>query len=923
MNVHWRTPALTAHDSRGLAVRQVAYLRTVAADTPVSLLSRQQHDVAGRRVAQWDPRLPVANRVTLYGLSGQPLKIDSIDAGMRLTLPGLAGEALERWDARGNHWRNRFDEQLRPTTSENTTQPEHETWLYADATASAAFNLRGRLLALQDSTGLLQFDSFALAGQPLQETRRLDDHETFLTRRSYSPLGTLLEQIDAGGHRQQLRYDIAGQLRFSQLRLSSNPDWRTLLQDAQYNAAGQIIEQRTDNRVVSRWGYDPADGRLHRQSSDTGTQPALQDFEYLFDPSGNITRIIDHAFSVSHFANQRVDGERRFSYDSLYRLHSASGYDDGPLTDVPGLPQLTDPRNRLNYSQTYTYDPGNNLTELIHVRDGASHTRQMVIDPLSNRGVRWQPGDPPPDFASLFDRHGNLLALQPGQPLLWNVRDQLAQVTLVQRDDGAHDREYYRYSQGARLYKRHERHTATVSHFEEVRYLPGLEIRRRDNGEELHIISIAAGSSSVRCLHWVAGQPTDVEADQLRYTLGDHLGSCVMELDQQARLISHEGYYPFGATAWMVGRSAQEVSYRTVRYSGKEMDVSGLYAYGARYYAPWLQRWVSADPAGDADGLNPYGFVGNNPLRYVDPDGNTRAEGVIMLYAAFISAVQGHATQVIGQIHNILHDEGVAKNLALNLAGEVVRGVVGYEGGVAGSGQVDLAFPNVPFTTPYTTSGGLVGGNIGGDVVTAMVDPVANSLRIGMGPLIPQTSQISVSAIDEGLGIKGSVKEIKSWRDMKDELIHPGLNAVFNPSFVMGRLMASWISIIPGAINMFARAIEAEDIKNRLDPVKIQKIETVLSDWKAAVEQRAGWAENAFDALGTDTVYPADSLPNINHMTSAETLAPINRTALRRQTLLTLSHIERTQAMMTLYKEMGTTDNQFLLAQRRAQKNAA
>lgn len=158
---------------------------------------------------------------------------------------------------------------------------------------------------------------------------------------------------------------------------------------------------------------------------------------------------------------------------------------------------------------------------------------------------------------------------------------------------------------------------------------------------------------------------------------------------------------------------------------------------------------------------------------------------------------------------------------------------------------------------------------------------------------------------------------------MKDELIHPGLDAVLNPSFMMGRLMASWISIIPAALNMFARAIEAEDIKNRLDPVKIQKIDKMLEDWKSAVEQRAGWAENAFDALGTDIVYPADSLPNINHMTSAETLAPISRSDLRRLTSFTLSNIKRSQDMMTLYKEMGTTDNQFLLAQRRTLKKAA
>ncbi|RMN48970.1 putative insecticidal toxin complex, partial [Pseudomonas syringae pv. apii] len=86
--------------------------------------------------------------------------------------------------------------------------------------------------------------------------------------------------------------------------------------------------------------------------------------------------------------------------------------------------------------------------------------------------------------------------------------------------------------------------------------------------------------------------------DQVRYSLGDHLGSSTLELDQQGGLISQESYYPFGGTAWWAARSAVEAKYKTVRYSGKERDASGLYYYGFRYYAPWLQRWINPDPAG-------------------------------------------------------------------------------------------------------------------------------------------------------------------------------------------------------------------------------------------------------------------------------------------------------------------------------------
>ncbi|WP_277394708.1 RHS repeat-associated core domain-containing protein, partial [Pseudomonas viridiflava] len=55
--------------------------------------------------------------------------------------------------------------------------------------------------------------------------------------------------------------------------------------------------------------------------------------------------------------------------------------------------------------------------------------------------------------------------------------------------------------------------------------------------------------------------------------------------------------------------------------SGKERDASGLYYYGLRYYAPWLQRWINPDPAGDVDGLNIYRMLRNNPTVEIDING--------------------------------------------------------------------------------------------------------------------------------------------------------------------------------------------------------------------------------------------------------------------------------------------------------------
>lgn len=639
-SIHWQTPALKVRDSRQLTVREVRYLRSAESVEAQPLVTRQQYNPAGHQVEQRDPRLfdasTPANVATVYSLSAHPLMIDSVDAGWRLNLPGMAGQALERWDGRGNHWQTCFDEQLR-VLSEATADSGHlETRNYADASADSGHNLCGQMTTLKDTSGSLSFQSFALLGQPLEQTRTFADSQSHTSRQSFGSLNQLLTQTDAGGHRQTFSYDVAGQVaQISLQRQGSEP--QSILQGAQYNAHGQIIKRLAANHVISQWLYDPANDWLLSAQAGVAGQPLLQNFTYAYDAVGNVLRIDDSTFTPVYFANQYIDGHRAFSYDSLDRLLTASGHDAAPASEIPGRPSPSDPNNLRNYTQHFEYDVAGNLIKQEHERATGGYTRQMQVAPSSNRALPWQADDPPPDFATAFDAHGNLLNLRHGPQLAWNALDQLRQITLLKRNNAlADDQETYFYSLGERVSKRLETHSVGASHFHQVRYLPGLEIRTRDSGEELHVIILP---DNVRCLHWRSAPPPDVANNQLRYSLGDHLGSSATELDEQARVLSQETYYPFGGTAIWLPHSKSAGDYKTIRYSGKEMDVSGLYYYGARYYAPWLQRWVSADPAGDVDGLNLYVMVANNPLTYIDLDGRalTKSPGWMAIATGFKS----------------------------------------------------------------------------------------------------------------------------------------------------------------------------------------------------------------------------------------------------------------------------------------------
>ena len=99
--------------------------------------------------------------------------------------------------------------------------------------------------------------------------------------------------------------------------------------------------------------------------------------------------------------------------------------------------------------------------------------------------------------------------------------------------------------------------------------------------------------------------------------------SACLELDQTAQIISYEEYHPFGTTSYRSGRTETEVSLKRYKYVGKERDEeTGLYYYGARYYAAWICRFVSVDPfAKKYQSISPYCYVANMPIIAIDPDG--------------------------------------------------------------------------------------------------------------------------------------------------------------------------------------------------------------------------------------------------------------------------------------------------------------
>lgn len=320
--------------------------------------------------------------------------------------------------------------------------------------------------------------------------------------------------------------------------------------------------------------------------------------------------------------------DKLFNYDPLYRVLSATGRESTSQTsnilwgDVPatGSPNASLSRG---YSQAFKYDKLGNMLELNHTATSNTYTRNYVYNnySINNKLSQINNGGSPATVYSNFsyDVNGNMTGSDTDRHYTWDAADQLKAFSIQVGTSEPSIYAQYLYSGGQRIKKIVR---TAGGDYEVTVYDGSFEYCKKVSGSTTYEKNYThiEGAATVRTGNGTPF-PGDI-TDDVVYNLGDNIGSINVRLSTTGTLIDREEYYPFGDT------SLRTFTYKRYRYVNKEKDQeSGLYYYGARYYAAWTCRFISVDPlAAQYADLTPYNYAANKPINKMDIDG-MQAEG--------------------------------------------------------------------------------------------------------------------------------------------------------------------------------------------------------------------------------------------------------------------------------------------------------
>ncbi len=421
---------------------------------------------------------------------------------------------------------------------------------------------------------------------------------------------------------------------------STNSKTETYLKEIQYDQFGQRTKATYGNGTETTYSYDIMRRLQYLKTKKDAKQ--YQNIEYTYDNIGNITRRKNTDFITAEGTPKT--SEQTYSYDEMERLK----YSEGKYGKESWIPFNTTRENV--YTNELNYNSIGNITRKVQVNNATYADTSKTVslpDTTYTLDYKYESGKPHAvtddgTRTYSYDPNGNMItrkdkATNQTRTMAWDEENRLTKVSDVSITEFKYD------DTGTRIIKK--------GNSGEVVYVNQNYTVRDGVLASKHIF---AGNTRV------ASKLDATEAGGTYYYHGDHLGSSSVVTAKDGSFHESLEYFPYGET-WVHEKANSSGFTTPYQFTSKELDPeTNLYYFGARYYDARLSRWVSPDPyvskgkyfpkPNDFDtdhdylwrnshdetkklpgrggvfntaNLDAYEYGHNNPVRMIDPDGNS------------------------------------------------------------------------------------------------------------------------------------------------------------------------------------------------------------------------------------------------------------------------------------------------------------
>jgi len=396
------------------------------------------------------------------------------------------------------------------------------------------------------------------------------------------------------------RYDSLGRRFYRQVNTSVNQNVWT------YDAIGRVTSATTPLGTFS-YTYDGTNGRLARVDYPNG-----QHTEYTYyGPTGDL-----NLQQIMHLSGTTPIWQESYTYDAAQnnivsrvtqtgtnaaKTYTYSYYNTSDLLDEADCAQDT-----ANYPQDHSYTDAYNLAKVVTPSGTKSFTYNNVNERLTQTGYS--------GTSQTYDANGNLATSKVfSGTVSWDAEDRPIAIDFP----GGKRVEYVYDGLGRRVAIRDK--TSGVLQAEHQYIYDGNQIVEH---------RLAATGTTPQTIYCAQGEQKLLSGTPINYAyVRDYLGSVRMSVSDAGSVIESQDYPPYGYWPdYTLG--ANPSASADVGYAGYFKDpVTSLWL--TKYRVLGYGQWFSRDPLEDAElrqGPNPYTYVGNNPVNWMDPRGLQQEE---------------------------------------------------------------------------------------------------------------------------------------------------------------------------------------------------------------------------------------------------------------------------------------------------------